>query len=394
LTVGLRDQVEAVLTSWDVYERDRGSPQVIDYDCRPTGEPAKAASGRLEVFSQLCELFTRCADEDGSRQIVARLESDLTYLRAMLGERMPLRDYVRRTQGCDVAGWPDEYVQSRAALAQDALARLGIGWDERTTSELSRREAALDVEQAPDVIRSAAAELAPAVRKATGADASYSLAIESTNVDAYWAYWLDGAGTHARLRLNLRHAQFTDVQARQFALHEILGHALQGASYSERWATESVPWVRLLSVHAPQQVLLEGLAQAFPLFVCPDDDQLVARVRLAHFVQLVRADLHIAINSGWTVEQCVDLARSRAPFLKPNSIADLLTDRSVNPQLRSYLWSYPAGIDWFVCLAEHGGDTAAAVLHAAYHKPLAPADLEALWPIGPKVGGPGGSVVG
>jgi hypothetical protein len=51
-------------------------------------------------------------------------------------------------------------------------------------------------------------------------------------VDAYWAYWLDGAGQRVRLRLNMPNATFTKVQARQFALHEVLGHGLQGASIS------------------------------------------------------------------------------------------------------------------------------------------------------------------
>jgi hypothetical protein len=87
------------------------------------------------------------------------------------------------------------------------------------------------------------------------------------------------------------------VVARQFALHEVLGHALKSASYFARCADEDVPWVRLMSVHAQQQVLFEGLAQALPMFVTPDDAPLITRVRLAHYTQLMRAELHIAINT-------------------------------------------------------------------------------------------------
>jgi hypothetical protein len=145
-------------------------------------------------------------------------------------------------------------------------------------------------------------------------------------------------------------------------------------------------------VHTQQQTLLEGLAQAFPLLVCPDDKQVMARLQLSHFVQLVRAELQIAINNGWTVEQCVQHATRRAPFLKPDAVADLIRDRSVNPQLRSYLWAYPAGIDWFIRLAEDGGDSIPTVLHAAYREPLSPSDLQQLWPSSPAVGGPGHSL--
>ena len=115
----------------------------------------------------------------------------------------------------------------------------------------------------------------------------------------------------------------------------------------------------------------------------------MARVRVAHFTQLVRAELHLAINKGVSVEDCVTLALERVPFWSAEDIGDTLTDRAINPQLRTYLWSYPAGIDWFVSLAEQGGSAVTTVLRSAYGKPLTPADLTSLWPDGPKIGGAG-----
>jgi hypothetical protein len=382
--VQLRDEAEVVIRAWDAYERNRGAAPVIDYDCHPGSGSVRPASSRLQVFERLSEL---AAGADAEPPVACRIRSDLAYLRALLGERPALAEYVRQTQGCDPTGWPEEYVADRGSLAREGLGDLGIGWDAEILTALAQQERPLAAEVAPVAIREAAADLEPAVREAVGSTAPYSLAIETVDVDAYWAYWLDGAGENARLRLNLRHAQFTEAQARVFALHEILGHALQSASYSARAATGEVPWVRLLSVHAPYQVVFEGLAQALPLFITPDDRQLVARVRLAHYTQLVRAELHLAINGGATVEQCARHARSRIPFWTDEDIAAALSDRGVNPQLRSYLWTYPAGIDWFVSLAEAGGPIARKVLRAAYRDPLTPSDLEALWPDGPAVGG-------
>jgi hypothetical protein len=179
---------------------------------------------------------------------------------------------------------------------------------------------------------------------------------------------------------------------RQFALHEVLGHALQSACLAERCGREEVPWVRLLSVHAPHQVLFEGLAQALPLLVVPDDHALVTRVRLAHHLQLVHSEIHLAVNSGAQVEQCALHARARVPFWSEEDIADALTDRGTDPLLRTYLWSYPAGIDWFVALAAADSAVISQVLHAAYRDPLTPDELMALWPQGPPVGGPGSAV--
>ena len=96
--------------------------------------------------------------------------------------------------------------------------------------------------------------------------------------------------------------------------------------------------------------------------------------------------LHLAVNRGDSIESLVAYARDHAPFWDDEAISDLLTDRSVNPLLRSYLWSYGAGVDWFVNLAEAGGPVA-AVLRAAYREPLRPVDLASLWPAGPPIGG-------
>ena len=50
--------------------------------------------------------------------------------------------------------------------------------------------------------------------------------------------------------------------------------------------------------------------------------------------------------------ECAEEIRQHIPFWDDERIGDALSDRSVNPLLRSYLWSYPAGLDWFWHLTE------------------------------------------
>ncbi|WP_149262972.1 hypothetical protein [Actinomadura sp. K4S16] len=386
--MNLRDEIETTLRTWHAYETGRGSVAVIDFDCAPTTTPTEPADSRLAVYQRLTDLRARTA-EAGADRLTARLTADLAYLGALLGEHRPLNDYVQATQGCPAAGWQDGYITHRGEQARHALDTLGIAWGPDTARELNAVEGPIETDEAPDAIRQAAADYEPAVRQITGSQAPFNLTVETAEVDAYWAYWLDGAGDKVRLRLNLRRASFTKVAARQFALHEVLGHGLQSASWSARAATKDVPWVRLMSVHAPQQVLLEGLAQALPLFIAPDDELLATRTKFDHYNQLVRAELHIALNQGAGIAELADHARFRMPWIRDAAIADLLTDRGANPQLRSYLWAYPAGIDWFANLAEADKPTRTRVLQAAYRDPLTPSELEALWPAGPTIGGQG-----
>jgi hypothetical protein len=383
----LREELEAVLRGWNAYEVSRGAAPVIDFDLRPDLVDAVPVGSRIEAYERCADILRR-ARVAGAQHVADRAQAETTYLAALLGVRLPLADYVRQTQGCDTAGWSEDYVKARQQLAQAALAEFGIDWGPKTTDQLKELQGPISAEQAAVEIRKAAEEFEPVVRAATGATAPYNLTIETADVEAYWHYWLDGAGSEVRLRLNLRHAHFTQTRSRQFALHEVLGHGLQAANISHHCREHDVPWVRLFSVHAQQQTLLEGLAQALPLFVAPTDKALTTAVRLDHYNQLVRAELHLAINRGDPIDSCIAYAREHVPFWTNEDIGDALADRSVNPLLRSYLWSYPAGIDWFVSLAE-AKTPASRVLHTAYQQPLSPVQLASLWPDGPPLGSGG-----
>ncbi len=385
----LRNDIEAALRAWDAYERQRGCPAVIDYDCAPTDVEIPPVADRIDAHTRFTDLEHR-AHAENQPHLADRIGAHLAYLRALLGEHQSLDAYVQATQGCTAAGWTDDYLTACRDRAISAIGACGVTWGPDTAAHLDEAEGPVNSDDVPELIRAAATEIEPIVRRLTSATADYDLSIERVDLDVYWAYWLDGAGSKVRLRLNQRNARFTAVRLRQFAQHEILGHALQAANWSAICTRDDVPWVRLTSVHAQQQVLMEGLAQALPLFTTPDDEPLTARIRVDHYLQLVRAELHRAINTGASVADCVTHARDRVPFWKDSTIADALTDRGADPLLRSYLWSYPAGIDWFVTLADTAGpEISGTVLRTAYERPLTPADLAQLWPSGPRIGGPG-----
>ena len=339
----LRDEVESVLRAWNIYELARDAPAVIDFDCHP--QPANSIGDPLDRLSAYWKLLKihQAVIETNNTALAERVNAHLTYLRALMGERISLDEYVSATQGCHAKGWPEPYIEQVGETTRSCLDAIGVRWDANTRDELANSEQAIDPQDAPDAIEQAARDLEPAVRAASGASAPYRLTVETTKLNVYWAYWTDGVGQDVRVRLNMKQARFTKVQARQFALHEVLGHGLQGASYAQRCAAEPVPWVRIMSVHTQQQVLFEGLAEALPLFVTPDDKLLVTRVRLHHYAHLVRANLHVALGAGRSIDSCAEYAKAHVPYWTDEDIADILTDRGADPLLRSYLWAYPRG---------------------------------------------------
>ncbi|MCA1708706.1 MAG: hypothetical protein LC808_37660, partial [Actinobacteria bacterium] len=317
----------------------------------------------------------------------AYLDAHIAYLCALMGQQLPFAEYISVTQGCTPRGWTQDYLEQRAWIAKDALEALKISWDEHTWKNLRSVSEQLPASEIGAAIADYADKHESSVRRLVDTAADFNLTIEDVEVEAYWSYWLDGAGHDTRLRINKKKVTFSHIDAYRFALHEVLGHALQYSSLTAQAEATTVKWPRILAVHCPHQVLFEGLAQVLPWIVALDDEIVIARTRVDHFMNLVRGQIHILINSGATAADCRDLARHQVPWWTDEEIARELYDRSRNPQFRSYLWSYPAGIDWFIRLIEAGGITPTEVLREAYRRPLTPSELHELWPAGPVIGG-------
>jgi hypothetical protein len=383
--VSVRDDAERVVRAWHGHEVARGARPVVDYDCAPPPpgtERVAPARSRLDVLERLTELRD-AAIEGGDDVLAPALDAHVAYLGHVLGERPPLAEYLRRTQGCEPEYRDHAYCLAVELRARLALEGVGVAWGPAAMTDLDAADGPLELHEARARVEAVARELEPAIRALADTDAPYQVTIEVVDVDDYWAYWLDGAGSRVRLRFNLRHARFSESRLRQFAVHELLGHALQSASYARQAATSEVPWLRLLSTNLPYQVCLEGLASALPLFIAPDDAKLVARVRVDHHLQLVRAEIHEGVAAGIPLPEIARRAAGRVPWWGTDRIADELADRGTDPMLRSYLWSYCEGTDWFVNLADHAeGATIQNVFRAAYRSPQTPADLRAAWPGG------------
>jgi hypothetical protein len=384
--VHLRDAVEEAIRRWDALERSRGEAPVIDFDCAPPAEQPSPYDNRFAAFDDLIRLRIE-ADTHHQPALRTQLDAHIAYLCALIGQQLPLDEYISLTQGCMPRGWTRDYIEQRAWVAREALESLGISWDEDTWTNLQAASEQLSAADVSSAIVEYADKHESSIRQLVDTDANFNLTIEDVEVDAYWSYWLDGTGHDTRLRINKSRASFSRVDAYRFALHEVLGHALQYSSLTAQAESHTVEWSRILGVHCPHQVLFEGLAQVLPWVASPDDEIICARTRIDHFMNLVRGQIHILINSGAPAADCRDLAHHQVPWWTDEEIARELYDRSRNPQLRSYLWAYPAGMDWFVKLVEAGGATLAEVLREAYRRPITPSELHQLWPTGPIIGG-------
>jgi hypothetical protein len=382
--VHLRNAIEDAIRRWDALERSHGEAPVIDFDCAPPANKPHPFDNRFAALDELSQLGSYTNTQHPA--LKAQLDAHIAYLRALIGEQLPFDQYILMTQGCAARGWNPDYIEHRAQMAKDALQSLGISWNSDTWVNIRGLSEQLPVADVASAIKDYADRYEPTIRRLVDTNAKFNLTIEDAEVDAYWSYWLDGAGHDARLRINKENASFSRIDAYRFALHEVLGHALQYSSLTAQAESNTVEWPRILAVHCPHQVLFEGLAQVLPWIACPEDEIVQARTSLDHFTNLVRGQIHVILNVGSTVADCRDFARRQVPWWTDEEIAREFYDRSRNPQFKSYLWAYPAGMDWFIRLVETGGAPLAEVLREAYRRPLIPSELHGLWPTGPIIG--------
>lgn len=381
----LRNAVEDAVRRWDALERSHDEAPVIDFDCAPPANKPHPFENRFTALDELIRVGSHTNSQHPA--LKAQLDAHIAYLRALIGEQLPFDRYILMTQGCAARGWSLDYVEHRAQMAREALEPLGISWNSDTWVNIRGLSEQLPPADVASAIKDYADRYEPTIRRLVDTNATFNLTIEDVEIDAYWSYWLDGAGHDARLRINKKNASFSRVDAYRFALHEVLGHALQYSSLTAQAESNIVEWPRILAVHCPHQVLFEGLAQVLPWVACPEDEIVQARTRLDHFTNLVRGQIHVMLNGGGTIVDCRDFARSQVPWWTDQEIARESYDRSRNPQLKSYLWAYPAGMDWFIRLVETGGAPLAEVLRDAYRRPLTPGELHELWSSGPIIGG-------
>src|SRR5438270_9903520 len=98
--------------------RSTSSEEIIDLDLAPPA-PARRWTSKIDLLCYLEEARKRVrSDSDDAVFVTAKLTASATYLRAQLGERLPFREYARRTVGVQ----PTEISEDEIDLVRSEIA--------------------------------------------------------------------------------------------------------------------------------------------------------------------------------------------------------------------------------------------------------------------------------
>jgi hypothetical protein len=371
-----------VLTGWDALERRLKGPAIIDFNLPGFSDPAAndRYANRLEVLKDLVRL-QKDPEVRANPPVARKLRAQEAFLRNVMGEHWDFHEYVEATQGFTPRQFTEQELDAQWKDTERALAAVGVAAD----ADLIKNLAAVDGKIAEDSIggfyQEIAARNAAVLTPVIGAIPPFSFKVEFDDVDAYWSNWVDGQKTDYRLRFNRHNVkEHFNGKSTLLAFHEISSHLVQAALLNRRIAEGQAPLcLGLTTVHDSDQFQSEGLAQSLTYFLDTPDSQnpfMIARRELTLYRDMVHNNLHIMINTGSRIGECVDYGVEHMPFESQANIAHSLASKANNPQFRNYEHVYGASAVFFKKMAERATPAQKEIiLNRVYNEWLSPAEL-------------------
>jgi len=342
-------KVIALLWAWHRFEKRNGGPSVIDFALTPPKGRVNVHS-RLDVLRQIEGILSESSDQL-TRE---RLAAHATFLRVLMGQQYNFADYLSLTQGLPVHEFSQDYLDMCQSRLKDALSLLTVAWDRDIKKALMKRDRLIPKHLLVRYFRKRLVASVPVLSEYLGIRLHCPVTFKFVEVDEYWGYWVDGNWRRFRMRFNHVGSGLGESECEQFLHHELLAHCCQLSSWREAITNNSLRVIcGTTTVHTPEQFIFEGLAQTMPLFLetSQEGSVLSARIFLSHFTSLVLNNVHVKINSGCTLEDCITYVRKWLPTMSDGTIVSECMSRTLNSLFRSYQYVYGYSFDYFFRLS-------------------------------------------
>lgn len=337
-----------MLVDWDAHERNSGSHSVIDFDASHL-ELTPRPAGRLSVLNSIRHLAEDRRLTPLARQ---RLAGHEVFLRCLAGECFAFREYVARTVGVSPSLVPERYLQMRQDSVRSRIAKIGFSFDARTKAEMASMDGHLAPSEMAEIMIATYDLQRGELEALVGIKLDFEIEVEVVEESAYWTHWVDGGPDTFRLRINIAKADRGRAASRRLAYHELLGHCAQIVALGNKVSNGSIAsYFGLTTVHTLEQFAFEGIAQTLPLALAtdePQDELLLAQLFLDHYTSLVENNLHIMINDGTPLADCLEYSRRWLPFRPEDDAAADIEGRAADPLWRTYQYVYPISFDVFL----------------------------------------------
>lgn len=261
--------------------------------------------------------------------------------------------FVRDTQGVSPEIFSADEIERQKQIVAESFKRLGYETFDRDQVVKYRKERSIkNGEEIITQIRSNATAAIDALSRFLGTEVKPHFEAITVNEDKYWLNWASGDrdGFLLKVNLNDRHRiKWTPGKVQEMANHEIAGHFAQMASWAKAIGRRDLlPVLGMTSIHDPEQVTAEGIAQTLHLFVPEIDEMLTDEARFEIEYTALRTmvynNLHILANSpDYTQESLVEYVQDILPVETRETVRKEIQWRTEDVAMRSYLYAYGRG---------------------------------------------------
>jgi len=336
--------------AWDELEKQKYNSSILDFDLAQQRGFAPVKD-RREVLDSLQRMIVALAPETTSIAILAkaRLHASVSYLRSLLGEKIDFESYIEQTLCVKPERFGEDFVlQQRDRVEQELWDRLHIRFQADQAHRFDSRLYVTDPTTLPRQFDYFRSRWLPELLEHVPIPLSeYQVRVEFAREDAYWKNWISGNlyEHEILLRVNIHPRQiwylgFSEI----LVIHEYCGHAVQMINWHRQIETGQLPqFMGILTVHFPDQFLLEGLAECLSYFLPNDslrlDSTSIVLRELHRYYLRVLNNVHIIANNG-SADEAFDYAVGHLPFTRHEIIQKEIQDRTQNPLFRGYQYVY------------------------------------------------------
>lgn len=336
--------------AWDALEKQEHNNSILDFDLAPQRSFAPLKD-RREVLENLQRMIVALAPEITSigNLTRARIQSSVSYLSSLLGENIPFDSYIEQTLCVKPERFEEEFVlRQKDRVERELKDRLGLRFRADEAYLFDNEFYIANPTTLPNQFEYFRARWVPELRQHVPIPLDeYRVRVEFAREDAYWKNWISGnlSEHEILLRVNIHPRQiwyqgFSEI----LVIHEYCGHAFQMINWHRQIETGQLPqFMGILTVHFPDQFLLEGLAECLSYFL-PNESLLlesksVVLRELQRYYLRVLNNVHIMANTD-SAEEAFDYAISHLPFTPRDNITKEIQDRTQNPLFRGYQYVY------------------------------------------------------
>ncbi len=377
---------------WHALEETFGSDNgtIIDFDYCPAQYVSDSSpfQNRVEVLTQVERLISEMAAAPPTafcnhQHLALKLQGSRAYVRALMGERIPIQEYIRATIGVDAKPISSSELDGLRDDANRALNRIGLSYRREDLEQYELKTLDDNVKAFGEELREIATQMVAFVRSELKLTAEPRYTIQEVQVDEYWTNFVDGKrGEPLRLRFNTHPRKtYRKGIAFEMAAHEVAAHLINilELSQGEEEGRVDAPALNT-TLHSCELFQMEGLEQCL-IRLLDHPFEISAHAAISEAVRAYHSGImhnaHLELEGGRPVDEVIASVSNDAPYLNQMGVLSELRDRSRSPLYRTLIFAYYPSRRAFSRAAELPSSKRKEFLRSMYRELWTPTQIEA-----------------